>query len=185
MNQQAAGKSRFSVMFVPTLVMAVIAIVLFIFAVNKGGDEHISGLETAGEIMLNIAPLLVFAFIVAGFMQVLIPTKTIAKWLGRESGLRGIVIGAVLGGFMPGGPFVSLPIAAALLRAGAGIGTMVAFLTGWSILAVTRLPLEVGLMGWKFTAIRLSVSFFFPILAGLLANFIYSRTKLPEQARDS
>jgi len=183
--QQAAGKSHFSGMLVPTLVMAVIAIVLYIFAVNKGGDEHISGLETAGEIMLNIAPLLVFAFIVAGFMQVLIPTKTIAKWLGREAGLRGIVIGAVLGGFMPGGPFVSLPIAAALLRAGAGIGTMVAFLTGWSILAVTRLPLEVGLMGWKFTAIRLSVSFFFPILAGLLANFIYSRTKLPEQQRDS
>jgi uncharacterized membrane protein YraQ (UPF0718 family) len=62
---------------------------------------------------------------------------------------------------------------------------MVAFLTGWSILAVTRLPLEVGLMGWKFTAIRLSVSFFFPILAGLLANIIYSKTRLPEQERSS
>ncbi len=185
MNQKPAKKSRFSGMLVPTLVMAVIAIGLFIFAVQKGGDAHVTGLETAGDIMLSIAPLLIFAFIVAGLMQVLIPTKTIAKWLGRESGLRGIAIGAVLGGLMPGGPFVSLPIAAALMRAGAGIGTMVAFLTGWSILAVTRLPLEVGLMGWKFTAIRLSVSFFFPILAGLLANLIYSKTRLPEQERSS
>jgi uncharacterized membrane protein YraQ (UPF0718 family) len=182
LNQQPSKKGRFSGMLIPTLVMAVIAIGLLIFAVQKGEGEHISGLEAAGDILLSIAPLLVFAFIVAGFMQVLIPAKTISKWVGHESGLRGIVIGAIMGGFMPGGPFVSLPIAAALLRAGASIGTMVAFLTGWSILAVSRLPLEVGLMGWKFTAIRLSVSFFFPIVAGLLANFIISRTGHPEQA---
>jgi uncharacterized membrane protein YraQ (UPF0718 family) len=168
-------------MLIPTLVMAVIAVGLLVFAVQKGEDEHIAGLETAGDILLNIAPLLVFAFIVAGLMQVLIPTKTISKWVGHESGLRGIIIGAVMGGLMPGGPFVSLPIAAAMLRAGAGIGTMVAFLTGWSILAVTRLPLEVGLMGWKFTVIRLSVSFFFPIVAGQLANLIFSRTSHPGQ----
>ena len=156
----------FSDILVPTLLMGVIALVLFIIAYRRGDGAHIAGLKIAGRILLQITPLLIFAIAVAGLIQVLIPTKTIAKWLGREAGLRGIVIGAVLGGLMPGGPFVSLPIAAALLRAGAGIGTMVAFLTGWSILAVTRLPLEVGLMGWKFTAIRLSVSFFFPSLPG-------------------
>jgi uncharacterized membrane protein YraQ (UPF0718 family) len=182
LNQQPARRNRFSGMLLPTLVMAAIAIGLFIFALQRGANEHIEGLEAAGNILLNITPLLIFAFIVAGLMQVLIPTRTISRWVGHESGLRGIIIGTVLGGLMPGGPFVSLPIAAALLRAGAGIATMVAFLTGWSILAITRLPLEVGLMGWKFTAIRLSVTFFFPIVAGLLANLIFSKTRLPEQA---
>jgi uncharacterized membrane protein YraQ (UPF0718 family) len=52
---------------------------------------------------------------------------------------------------------------------------MVAFLTGWSLLAVSRLPLEVGLMGWRFTAIRLSATFFLPVVAGLLANLFFSQ----------
>jgi len=51
---------------------------------------------------------------------------------------------------------------------------MVAFLTGWSLWAVTRLPLEMGLMGWKFTLIRLACVFFFPPIAGLIANKFFS-----------
>ena len=49
---------------------------------------------------------------------------------------------------------LSLPVAAGLLRSGAGVGTMVAFLTGWSLWAVGRIPMEVGVLGWKFTLIR-------------------------------
>jgi uncharacterized membrane protein YraQ (UPF0718 family) len=68
----------------------------------------------------------------------------------------------------------SLPIAAGLLRVGASIGTMVAFLTGWSLLAISRLPLEIGLMGWKFALIRLACVFFFPPIAGFIADKLFS-----------
>ncbi|MEE8205159.1 MAG: permease, partial [Dehalococcoidales bacterium] len=149
-------RGRFSGMLVPTIIMAIIAIVLLFIGYQKGGGEHIEGLKLGGEILIQIIPLLIFAFIVAGMIQVLIPAKIISRWVGRESGLRGILIGSIIGGFTPGGPFVSLPIAATMLRAGAGIGTMVAFMTGWSLLAVSRLPLEVGLLGWKFAAVRLA-----------------------------
>ena len=161
-------------MLIPTIIMGVIAIVLTFIAYNKGGGEHILGLESAGGMLLQIVPLLIFAFIVAGMMQVLIPTELISTWIGAESGFRGLLIGSVLGGLTPGGPYVSLPIAAGLLRTGASIGTMVAFLTGWSLWAVTRLPLEMGLMGWKFTLIRLACVFFFPPIAGLIANKFFS-----------
>ena len=124
--------------------------------------------------LLQIVPLLIFAFIVAGMMQVLIPTEIISTWIGAESGFRGLLIGSALGGLTPGGPYVSLPIAAGLLRTGASIGTMVAFLTGWSLWAITRLPLEMGLMGWKFTLIRLACVFLFPPIAGLIANKFFS-----------
>ena len=155
--------------------MGAIALVLFIIAYRRGDGAHIAGLKIAGRILLQITPLLIFAIAVAGLIQVLIPTELVSEWVGTESGLQGVLIGTIVGGFMPGGPFVSLPIAAALLMAGAGIGTMVAFLTGWSLLAVSRLPLEVGLMGWRFTAIRLSVTFFLPVVAGLLANLFFSQ----------
>ena len=160
-------------MLVPTIIMAVLAVILSAIAYKRGKGEHIVGLKSARDILVQIAPLLVFAFIVAGMIQVLIPTETISKYVGSESGFSGIFIGAVIGGLMPGGPFISLPIAAGLLVAGAGIGTMVAFMTGWSVWAVSRLPIEVGIMGWRFTAIRLASSFLFPVIAGLLANLFF------------
>jgi len=154
--------------------MGVIAIVLLFIAYQKGSGEHLIGLKYAGNLLLQIVPLLIFAFIIAGMIQVLIPQEMISKWVGMESGFRGILIGTVVGGLTPGGPFISLPIAAGLLRAGASIGTMVAFMTAWSLLAISRLPLEVGIIGWKFTLIRLACTFFFPPVAGLIANRLFS-----------
>jgi uncharacterized membrane protein YraQ (UPF0718 family) len=161
-------------MLIPTIIMAVIAIVMLYIGYQRGGGEHVVGLKTAGNLLLQILPLLIFAFIVAGMMQALIPHELIAKWVGVESGIRGILLGSVLGGLMPGGPVTSLPIAAGLLRVGASVGTMVAFLTGWSLLAFTRLPMEIGIMGWKFAFIRLACVFFFPPIAGFIANRFFS-----------
>ena len=134
-------------MLIPTIIMGVLAIALLIIGYQKGGGEHILGLKTAGNILLQILPLLIFAFIIAGMVQVIIPQEMISRWVGSESGFRGILIGTALGGVTPGGPFVTLPIAAGLLRTGASIGTMVAFVTAWSLLAVSRLPMEIGLLG--------------------------------------
>jgi len=159
-------------MLIPTIVLGVLAAVCVILAYQKG--VHIPGLKSGGTMLLQILPLLVFAFIIAGIIPLLIPQELISRWIGAESGLRGIMIGTLFGGLAPGGPFVSLPIAAGLLRMGANIGTMVAFVTGWSLLAFSRMPTEIAIMGWKFTLIRLACTFFFPPLAGLLANKLFS-----------
>ena len=163
-------------MLIPTIVIGVLAIVFVFLGYQKG--VHIMGLKAAGNMLIQIAPLLIFAFIMAGMVPLLVPQEIISGWVGPESGLRGILIGTVAGGLTPGGPIISLPIAAGLLQSGAGIGTMVAFMTGWSLWAFTRLPLEIGLLGWKFTAIRLACTFLLPILAGLIANLFFSKASL-------
>jgi uncharacterized membrane protein YraQ (UPF0718 family) len=164
-------------MLVPTVVMAVIAVVLLVIGYYRGESMHIHGLKISLDMTIKVLPLLICAFIVAGMVQVLIPQELLSKWVGMESGLKGIIIGTVAGGLAPGGPYVSLPIAAGFLRAGAGIGTMVAFLTGWSLWAVNRLPMEIGIMGLKFTLIRLACTFFFPPIAGFIAQLIFSNAK--------
>ncbi len=165
-------------MLIPTIIMGVLAAVLTFLAFRQGGEGHILGLKYAGNMLLQIIPLLGFAFIIAGMVQVLLPKELISQWVGTESGLRGILIGTLLGGISPGGPYVAMPIAAGMLRVGAGIGTMVAFITAWSLWAASRLPMEIGIMGWKFTLIRLACTFFFPPIAGLLANLLFSRTHI-------
>jgi len=165
-------------MLIPTIIMGVIAVALLYIAYQRGSGEHVVGLKSAGNLLLQILPLLIFAFIVAGMIRVLIPQELISKWVGAESGFRGILIGSVLGGIMPGGPYVSMPIIAGLLRTGAGIGTMVALITSWSLIAIARLPMEVGILGWKFSLIRLACVFFFPPIAGLIASKLFSSVEV-------
>jgi uncharacterized membrane protein YraQ (UPF0718 family) len=169
------GERRNTKMLIPTMVMGVLAVALLTIGYTRGQGQHIFGLKSALNMTIEILPLLVFAFIVAGMVQVLLPRELISKWVGAESGMRGILIGTIAGGFAPGGPYVSLPIVAGLLRTGAGIGTMVAFLTGWSLWAVSRLPMEIGILGWKFTCIRIACTFFFPPIAGLMAQSVFGR----------
>lgn len=164
-------------MVIPTVILGVLAVILLYIGYAKGQGQHIVGLKSSLNMAIPILPMLVFAFIVAGMVQVLVPQELLTKWIGTESGLRGIFIGTVAGGLCPGAPYFNLPIAAGLLKSGASIGTMVAFLTGWSLWAVARLPLEVGILGWRFTVVRFVCTFFFPPIAGLIAQTFFGAPK--------
>lgn len=169
---------RTSGMVIPTIIMGVLAVILFFVGYARGEGEHIQGLKAGLNMTLQILPLLVFAFIVAGAVQTLLPRELLSRWIGEESGIKGILLGTVAGGITPGGPYVSLPLVAGLLRSGASVGTMVAYLTAWSLWAIARMPMEIGILGWKFTIARLCTTFFFPPIAGFLAQTIFSGFKL-------
>lgn len=163
-------------MLIPTIIIGLLAAVLLVLSYQKG--VHIQGLKASWTMLLQILPILVFAMILAGTIQNLLPSDLISRWIGAESGFKGIFIGTVLGAVMPGGPIILLPIAAGFLRMGANIGTMVALMTAWSLIAVWRLPLEIGFLGWKFTAIRLACTILFAPVAGLIANALFPRVRL-------
>jgi uncharacterized membrane protein YraQ (UPF0718 family) len=171
------NKGRKSSMLIPTVIMGVVAMAFVFVGYSRGQGEHLAGLKSALTMTGSIMPLLIAAFVIAGMVQVLLPQEVVSRWVGTESGIRGILIGTVAGGITPGGPYVSLPVVAGLLHAGAGIGTMVAFLTGWSLWALSRLPLELGILGWKLTLIRFGCTFFFPPIAGLIAQALFGNTR--------
>jgi len=157
-------------MLIPTLIMGVIAVVLFVVGYCRG--QHMVGIKSACKMGIEILPILFFAFIVAGMIQVLLPQELMAKWIGGESGMKGVFIGTVAGALSPGGPYVTFPIAAGFMRAGASVGTIVAFLAGWSLWSLLRLPIEVGILGWRLTMIHFMSVFVFPPMAGFIALFL-------------
>ena len=159
-------------MLLPSIAMGLAAVILGLVAYTRGNGEHITGLKTAWSMTVSTLPLLLAAFVLAGFLQALLPRAQFARFLCGESGIRGILIVTLAGALTPRGPFVSMPLAAGLLKAGAGIGTLVAFMTSWSLWALARLPIEIGIMGWRFAAIRLFSTCLFPPVAGLLATGI-------------
>ena len=123
--RSAARGKRGTAMLIPTLVMAALALLVVILAYRRGGGQHIVGMRMAWTTLIETLPLLVFSFIVAGLVQVLLPRDLVSRWVGTESGARGLLIGTVAGALTPGGPYVSFPVIAGLLNAGAGVGTMV------------------------------------------------------------
>ncbi|MBF0292140.1 MAG: permease [Nitrospinae bacterium] len=162
---------------IPTIMMAVIAVVLLYIGHRNGRGQEVEGLKLAFSMIVNVLPLLALVFIVAGMAQTMMPHEKVVALVGNESGLRGILIGAVAGGLTPGGPFVTMPLVAGFLGAGASVGTMVSFMTAWSLWAVQRLPMEMGILGWKFTVARLASTFIFPPIAGLIAQSFFSDFK--------
>lgn len=48
-----------------------------------------------------------------------------------------------------------------------------AFVVGKSLWDVSRLPMEVAIMGGSVTAIRYVVTFIFPVIIGLLTKWLY------------
>ena len=124
--------------------------------------------------MLRVSVLLLAAFAIAGLGQVVLSEESIARWMGDESGWRGLLLGSVAGGLIPGGPYAYYPVAAALLRSGASIGTLIAFVTAKNLWSVTRLPLEFALLGPYLTVVRFAVTVAFPLLMGLVAQVLFA-----------
>jgi len=156
-------------------IMLAIAVILLVVAYLQGDNLHFLGLKTGAKMLGQVMPLLIIAFIIAGLIQVLIPKEFIIKWLGKEAGFKGILFGTLAGGLTPGGPFVCFPIIASIYKSGAGIGTVVAYITAWSLVSMARLPYEISLISPKFAAIRLACTFFFPPIAGLIAWLLFSK----------
>ena len=76
-----------------------------------------------------------------------------------------------MGMLTPAGPFVAMPIAVVMLRAGAANAPVIAYLTAWSLLALHRfVAWEVPILGWQFASLRYGVSLAIPVLAGLAAR---------------
>jgi uncharacterized membrane protein YraQ (UPF0718 family) len=158
----------------------VLAIVLAYFALQRSTAKARRAIATAGERFLEIVPRIALALLAAGFLGVLIPTEPVARYIGPESGLLGVLLASLVGGFVPGGPILSFPLVVVLYKAGAGLPQIIAFLTAWSVFAFHRVLIyEVNLMGWRFSAVRLASSLVLPPLAGLLSMALANVMQVP------
>jgi uncharacterized membrane protein YraQ (UPF0718 family) len=122
-------------------------------------------------LFVGIMPSLLAGCLLAAFVALLLPRETVRRWIGAESGITGIFIGAAAGVILPGGPFTIYPVAATLAVMGADIGAIVAFITSWSLLGYSRaLVWELPFFGVHFVGWRILLSLPLPILAGLMVR---------------
>jgi uncharacterized membrane protein YraQ (UPF0718 family) len=147
---------------------AIAASILGVIAWRRSPTLVLGAFRNAALRFLEILPRIGFALLTAGFISQIVPAEVIGALIGYESGLRGILLGALVGGLTPAGPIVSFPIVLVLLAAGGGFPQVMAYLTAWSVFAFHRVIIyEVPLMGARFVMIRLVASAILPVLCGL------------------
>jgi len=159
---------------ITTIVLAVLAVAFAVVAYLKDPSLPWIGARNGLSMLWFVLPRLIPALILAGMLQVLVPQEVVSRHLGREGGLRGILIASVSGILTPGGPMVTVPFLVALANSGAAMAPMVAYMTSWSLFGMQRIiAWEAPLMGWRFVAVRVLPSLAFPVIAGWLVKTFY------------
>lgn len=156
-----------------TLILWCIAVVLFLFSWKDSSDTVKRGGLLTYQTTKQNALLILLAFVIVGFVNVLSPEKLVQAWIGPNSSWRGIMLAEVLGMLLPGGPYVVFPLIAILSEAGAGIAPVITLITSWSTQSLLTISFELPFMGWRFTVIRWGLSLGIPLMAGAVALFLW------------
>ncbi|HHH40707.1 MAG TPA: hypothetical protein ENK56_01720 [Chloroflexi bacterium] len=156
-----------------TLLLGGLALLLWLHAWQRGDGSHRRGVVEGWRTLRRTLPLLIAAFLIVGYVDVLAPQRLVQAWIGPGSGWTGLLLSEAAGILLPGGPYVVFPLIATLYEAGAGLGPAVTLVTSWAMVALLRLGFEVPFMGWRFTAVRWGMGLVVPLLAGAFAQWIF------------
>ena len=156
-----------------TLFLTIIAIVMAVISFRQGKPVLAKGLAISWQTIKRTAILLLLAFSIVGFINVLSPQDLVHQLIGPGSGLSGLIVGVATGMLLPGGPYVVFPLIASLYEAGAGIGPTLAVVTSWASLALLSVSFELPFLGWRFSALRLSIGLAIPLLVGIAGQLLF------------
>lgn len=131
-----------------------------------GGREFIG-------LALRVLPYLLLGAATAAAVQAYVSPRWTARALG--GGARSVWLATVAAAVMPGCACASAPMAGALRRQGARLGTVTAFLMMSPLLAPQTLVLTWGVLGWRFAVARVAVPFLFIPALGLILNALEGR----------
>ena len=137
----------------------------------RDGPEHFLAI-LLGDLTLfgEMLPKVLAGCLIGAFVTLILPRELVARWVGHESGFAGLLIAALFGFILPGGPITIYPVAGAFLAMGADAGAVVAFIVSWTLIGYTRaLVWELPFFGYEFVIWRILAALPLPLLAGVLA----------------
>jgi len=161
-----------------SIIIAILLGGLYYFFPNKIS----SGLGISGKYGLEMVTIFPAVLVLMGLADVWIPKSLINKYLGKESGLRGVFLSIFLGTLPTGPLYIAFPIAAELLKKKARISNVMIFLGVWASSKIPQIGVEIKFLGLRFALIRHSLTLISLIIIGYLIEYIYDHRKQREAA---
>lgn len=151
-----------------TKVFYIIAILSLIISFIKSREKTKMVLKKAWKSFENIMPQFLSIILLIGVMLAVLTPEQISMFLGKESGIMGVIMAAFIGAItlIPG--FVAFPLASALLHNGAGITQIAAFVSTLMMVGIVTIPVEIQYFGKKVTIIRNLSAFVFSLVVAMV-----------------
>jgi len=118
------------------------------------------GIKSAGISLFQLTQMLLVVppvFILLGLLDVWIPRETMVKYMGENSGLKGMFLAFIIGSFAAGPLYGAFPIASVFMKKGVKFTNLMIFIGAWSTTKIPMLMFEMTYMGVKFALTRLAV----------------------------
>ncbi|MEW6066222.1 hypothetical protein P378_03240 [Desulforamulus profundi] len=106
--------------------------------------------------------------LIVGISLALLSPETISEIMGAKSGWAGMPAGLAIGSVTLIPPFVAFPLAAALLKAGAGYPQIAAFVSTVMAVGVVTLPAEIKYLDKRTAILRNGLFFLVATLFSLI-----------------
>jgi uncharacterized membrane protein YraQ (UPF0718 family) len=144
-----------------TIILYAIAISFLLFSFFKDKKKTLAALLKAWKSFENILPQLLGILFFISLSLAYLEPEMVGRFLGERSAWLGVTIAAVVGAvtLIPG--LIAFPTAALLLRGGAGLMQMGAFISSLMMVGVVTAPLEIKYFGKKLTIMRNALGFAF------------------------
>jgi uncharacterized membrane protein YraQ (UPF0718 family) len=147
-------------------------LVALAYSLAKDRRRTVMATKVGRKVLVRMLPSLVAVVGLVGLIISLVPPAVIEKYLGRSSGFGGTMVAAVVGAITLIPSLISIPLAASLLRSGATVMTIAAFITTLTMVGVVTAPLEMKELGRRFTLVRNGLSFIFALVIAVLMGVI-------------
>lgn len=144
------------------IILIITVILLSIFPDRKGPVISISW-----DFFIEMMLILPAVMVILGLFAVFVPKETVVKYLGKTSGIKGIILAIILGALPTGPLYIAFPMSAALLKKGAKISNIVVFLSAWACIKIPQEMVELQFLGPQFMILRLTLTIIFVIIMGI------------------
>ncbi|HPY36856.1 MAG TPA: permease [Clostridia bacterium] len=155
-----------------TLAIYLFAGLALIVSLIKSREKTILALKKAWKSFEGILPQLLSMLILIGLMLAVLTPEQISSYLGKDSGWLGVIIASLIGSvtLVPG--FVAFPLAAALIKNGAGYMQIAAFISTLMMVGIITLPIEIKYFDKKAAIARNAAAFVFSMAVALVMGVL-------------
>lgn len=149
------------------VIYALLAVGL-VFSLVKSKEKTKKAFMVALKSLLKTAPALVAMLGIVGLILGLLTPEKISSLIGAEAGFLATITAAAIGSLTLIPSLVAFPLAGSLLRSGATVMTISAFITTLVMVGIVTAPMEIKVLGKRFTILRNGLG----IIAALLIAFL-------------
>jgi uncharacterized membrane protein YraQ (UPF0718 family) len=155
-----------------TKILYLAAFLLLILSFIKDKNKSKMALKKAWKAFENILPQFLSILIIIGIMLAIITPETVSELIGEKSGWTGMLVAGVIGSvtLIPG--FIAFPLAAALLKSGAGFMQIAVLISALMMVGIVTMPVEIKYFGRKAAILRNGMAFVFSFIVAIVIGWV-------------